>query len=62
MIYWRPRSLCRCGEQMRENQWQFGYVTYLNDPDLIRLGSWNGDTMGGQIMSASGIEWRPYRR
>lgn len=61
MYYWRIRPLCRTADSIRNNEWRFGYCTWLNDPDLIRMGRWNGDTMGGSILSAKEIEYRDYR-
>jgi hypothetical protein len=56
------RSLTRSGDEIRNNHWRFGYCTWLSDPDLVRMGNWNGDTMGGSIVSASEIETREYNR
>lgn len=39
--------------------WRFGYVTYERGHNLIRMGSWNGDIMGGSVVDADEIEWRP---
>jgi hypothetical protein len=55
MVYWRFLRTVPCA-------WTFGYVTYERGPDLIRLGSYNGDTTHGAIVGASEIEWQPYKR
>lgn len=52
MVYWRKKG---------GFNWLFGYCTYVSGPNLIRLGRWNGDTVGGYIVSASEIEWKDYR-
>ena len=51
MVYWRLKG---------SSFWRFGYVSYTNDADLVRMGSWNGDTTGGFTVSSSEIEWKPY--
>lgn len=51
MVYWRPNNSI---------QWKFGYCTYVHGANLIRLGTYNGDTMGGSIVSAFDIEWKHY--
>jgi hypothetical protein len=51
MIYWRYR-------RHDPGAWRFGYVSYTGTPDIIRLGAWNGDTMGGALVSPSEIEWK----
>ncbi len=53
MIFWRFKEKAPCS-------WRFGYCTYLGE--MIRLGCWNGDTMGGAIVDPSEIEWREYQR
>lgn len=62
MYYWRIKPLCRSADSVRGNEWRFGYCTHLSDPGLIRMGRWNGDTMGGSILSVEEIETREYRR
>lgn len=52
MYWWRGKGQLR---------WRFGYCTYLNDTDLIRMGLYNGDTTGGCVVSAHEIEWKEYR-
>jgi hypothetical protein len=52
MVWWRQKG---------KLNWLFGYCTYVSSHDLIRLGRWNGDTIGGYVVSISDIEWRPYR-
>jgi hypothetical protein len=54
MVYWRFTAKAPCS-------WIFGYVTYQYG-DLIRMGRWNGDDMGGQVVSAAEIEWKEYER
>lgn len=51
MVWWRPKN---------NVQWFFGYVTYLSGHDMIRLGRWNGDTVGGVVVDVSDIDWKPY--
>ena len=55
MVYWRFRSKAPCA-------WRFGYVTYPGGHDLIYMGAWNGDDSHGAVVSASEIEWQPYKR
>lgn len=54
MVYWRflgPPSAYR-----------FGYCTYVSGHNIIRMGRWNGDTIGGSVVDANEIEWREYER
>lgn len=51
MIWWRPKGSI---------EYRFGYVTYLGDPTMIRLGRWNGDSNGGSVVDAFDIEWKAY--
>ena len=54
MVYWRfARST--------PGPWKFGYCTYAGGQDLVRMGRWNGDTSGGEVVSAFEIEWRNYQ-
>lgn len=54
MIIWKPKGSI---------YWNFGYVTYLKTSNLIRLGRWNGDDMGGVVIDPNDIEeWREYKR
>ena len=39
---------------------KFGYVTYVSGYSIIRLGRWNGDSVGGMVVDISDIEWKPY--
>ncbi len=52
MCYWRFKGT---------GPYKFGYCTYLSG-GLIRLGSYNGDTMGGSIVDPWEIEWKRYSR
>ncbi len=52
MVYWRGKG---------QLQWRFGYCTYVQSYDLVRMGSYNGDTTGGAVVDINEIEWRPYR-
>ena len=54
MVWWRFKS-------PEPRDYRFGYCTYAQGQDLVRMGSWNGDTMGGAVVSASEIEWKEYR-
>lgn len=51
MIWWKARGT---------TDYKFGYVTYLNSYNLIRLGRWNGDTAGGYVVDFNDIEWKKY--
>jgi len=51
MVYWRFKG---------GNAYRFGYVTYTDNPNIIRLGNWNGDSMGGVLADYAEIEWSPY--
>ena len=53
MVWWRFAG--------QPAPWKFGYCTYVRGHDMIRMGRWNGDTMGGSVVSASEIEWKAYR-
>lgn len=53
MVWWRFRS--------GQNQYHFGYCTYLNDANLVRMGRWNGDSSGGCVVDSHAIDWKPYR-
>ncbi|KKK74143.1 hypothetical protein LCGC14_2886690 [marine sediment metagenome] len=53
MVFWRFKKSVPCF-------WRFGYVTYAQGYDLIRMGRWNGDDMSGAVVSVSEIEWKPY--
>jgi hypothetical protein len=53
MVYWRLKKSV-------PGPWLFGYVTYEKGHELLRMGRYNGDSHGGQIVSASEIEWKPY--
>lgn len=35
----------------------FGYVTYAGSYNMLRMGRWNGDTTGGQIVDVADIDW-----
>jgi len=61
MVYYRLQSLIRSPNEIRDNEWRFGYCTWLADPDLIRMGRWNGDNVGGSILSVEEVVWRPYK-
>lgn len=51
MVYWKDKS---------NTNWRFGYVTWTTNYNLIRLGRWNGDDMGGALRDINDIEWRDY--
>ena len=53
MVHWRFKGTPR--------PWHFGYVTYERGYDLVRMGTWNGDTTHGNVVSISEIEWKSYR-
>jgi hypothetical protein len=55
MVYWRFKTNA-------PGAWRFGYVTYAGGCDMLRMGAWNGDNMGGSVVSAPEIEWRHYER
>jgi hypothetical protein len=52
MVWWRFKD--------RGGEYRFGYCTYVDGPNMIRLGRWNGDSSGGSVVSAYDIEWRPH--
>lgn len=52
MVYWRFKT---------DKQWRFGYCTYASGHSLLRMGRWNGDAVGGTVVSVADIEWRPYQ-
>ena len=54
MVYWRFKSRAPCA-------YRFGYCTYVSGPDMVRMGNWNGDTMGGPVVDINEIEWKAYR-
>lgn len=41
--------------------WSYGYVSYVQGYDLIRMGYSNGDYIRGPVVSVSEIEWKKYR-
>lgn len=51
MIYWRQKGTLT---------WRFGYTSYVSNGNLVRMGTYNGDDMGGYIVDPSDIEWKPY--
>lgn len=53
MVWWRYKN--------HKMNWTFGYTSSVNDSSLVRMGRWNGDTMGGVVVSVDEIEWRDYR-
>lgn len=53
MYYWRVKGT---------HEWRFGYCTHLSDPQLVRMGFWNGDDRSGPILSWDEIETRPYNQ
>jgi hypothetical protein len=40
--------------------YRFGYCTYEHGHNLVRMGNYNGDTTGGQVVDADDIEWKPW--
>ena len=54
MVWWRFKT-------PQPTAYRFGYVTYETGYSMIRMGCWNGDTMGGAVVDATEIEWKPYR-
>jgi hypothetical protein len=52
MCYWRPKGSVA---------WHFGYTSAVGSSGLVRMGRWNGDTMGGTVVSVDEIEWKEYR-
>lgn len=53
MVYWRFKA--------RGGSYVFGYVTHTMNWELIRMGRWNGDSVGGPVVAVEDIEWKPYR-
>ena len=54
MVYWRFKA--------QGGGWRFGYTSAVGTSDLVRMGNWNGDTMGGAVVAVSEIEWKEYHR
>lgn len=54
MIYWRFK-------RNAPGAWKFGYVSHTARSDMLRMGNWNGDTMGGSLVDPTEIEWREYQ-
>lgn len=54
MVYWRFKK-------NSPGPWIFGYTSSAG-AGLIRMGRWNGDTIGGYIVSPFEIEYKEYRR
>ena len=40
--------------------YRFGYVSEIKN-NLVKIGHYNGDTMGGAYYDPAEIEWREYR-
>lgn len=53
MVYWRFK-------RKEPGRYHFGYVSRAGS--MLRMGSWNGDTMGGTIVDPVEIEWKEYSR
>lgn len=51
MCYWRVKGSA---------EWRFGYCTYVDGTEFVRMGRWNGDTIGGSVVGPWEIEWKPY--
>lgn len=52
MYYWRYRHGLR---------WHFGYCTHITgEPNMVRMGRWNGDSTGGSVVLITDIEWKAY--
>lgn len=44
-----------------QREWKFGYCTYIpNQHSLVRMGTYNGDTTGGSVVTVSELEWKDY--
>jgi len=57
----RPPSGAMCWWRFKGAvEWRFGYCTYESGPNMIRMGSWNGDSAGGSVVSIGDIEWEKY--
>ncbi len=48
MVHWRFKSAA-------PGPWHFGYVTYASGYNMLRMGRWNGDSMGGVVVDLPGI-------
>jgi hypothetical protein len=48
MVLWRFNG---------EKEYRFGYCTYVESYNIIRMGRYNGDTIGGSIVDINDIEW-----
>lgn len=55
MVWWRPLG------PMESVEWKFGYCTYVQGHDMVRMGRWNGDNSSGPVVSCNDIEWKPYK-
>ena len=53
LVWWRFKSTAF-------SSWRFGYATSV-DRELTRMGTYNGDTRGGSVVSNDEIEWKPWR-
>lgn len=54
MVYWKWKNF---GPPV----WRFGYCTYAGSYDMVRMGSWAGDSTGGSVVSIVDIEWKAYQ-
>ena len=54
MVYWRFKS-------NTPTAWKLGYVTRLSG-GLVRMGCYNGDSIGGVIVDPHEIEYKPCHR
>lgn len=52
MVYWRFK-------RNAPGPWQFGYTSQAGG-GLVRMGRWNGDVNGGQIVDPYEVEVRDY--
>jgi len=60
----RPEVGVMCYWRFKRNSpgpWRFGYPTNTDNHSIIRMGTYNGDIMGGSFVDPSEIETKPYR-
>lgn len=43
-----------------DREWKLGYVTQMQSGQMIRIGNYNGDTMGGRVVEEFDVEFKKY--
>lgn len=49
-VLWRPNGSI---------EYRYGYCTYERSYNIVRLGRWVGDTVGGSVADIADIDWMP---